>query len=69
MPTRPGRRSRNLGDYSTGPFEAETAEGVLGDAKEFVDAVEVYLEGASLGTGLGVGSGGLCSGVDCCLVG
>ena len=38
--------SRNLGDYSTDPFERETAEDLLRDTGEFLDAVEVYLEGA-----------------------
>ena len=38
------QRLRQLGDYSTEPFEQSTAEEVLRDARRFVDAVRGYLE-------------------------
>ncbi len=38
------QRLRQLGDYSTEPFEQGTAEEVLRDARRFVDAIRGYLE-------------------------
>ena len=38
------QRLRQLGDYSTEPFEQGTAQEVLRDARRFVDAIRGYLE-------------------------